>query len=558
MECKCSVSAGNEDDTPWAELTMNSNHPEIVKERLCRIGISIPPHVTDEQLLQSKKIMNKIVKAFEACNSPNTVSQHFSNNPRPYPTPVDMHPDSIQQHVMHGRRAETSMLMYDVKQCTCCGSVKPGHNDPGFPNKGVAPFERMHLVNSWHPAYLCTCSTVCRGSQFYAKDKPSLMTYYTHTHAGMKANDTHNSHVSDAVLCMKCYDEVSYTNKDGKKYDYQPLHLFILVCAVSHPFSSYPNTDLKHGFALSARNGFGPCHTPSLQLDGEDLNIAYSRELYYLCCSLTPVEEAAIRPITPLITIIKLNNGGIGSKGNTSCVWQQSKLNMILPNLPSQCNYIIVTRANTNSNSGMSSTRFKRAKIHRVIELLQLTQHKAWKDYVLSEPNLLAWPEEGDIATNFPDMVITESENGHIIDSDGTVLGDLNVNIDGAGLYDDTGAIHDGQEIAIVNDFGGENTGPAPLQNDVIPDETFEGVVNVVDQTETGGGNANMINTHVCDLVHDCVPTCLLKMCITKHWNQTTLSLNLCCINLHSLILNCINLHSLILYCIHIHILNLC
>jgi hypothetical protein len=68
------------------------------------------------------------------------------------------------------------------------------------------------------------------------------------------------------------------------------------------------------------------------------------------------------------------------------------------------------------------------------------------------------------VATDFPMMVLTESEDGHVIYSEGT---------DDARLNDDTGGINDGQQIAIVNDFGGGNTGPAPLQNDVIPDETF-------------------------------------------------------------------------------------
>jgi hypothetical protein len=92
------------------------------------------------------------------------------------------------------------------------------------------------------------------------------------------------------------------------------------------------------------------------------------------------------------------------------------------------------------------------------------------------------------------------SEDGHdVIDSEGTVLGNLNVYIiDDARLNDYTGGINDGQQIAIVNDFGGGNTGPAPLQNDVIPDETVEGVVHVVDQTETGGGNDRTQNEPSC------------------------------------------------------------
>ena len=116
-----------------------------------------------------------------------------------------------------------------------------------------------------------------------------------------------------------------------------------------------------------------------------------------------------------------------------------------------------------------------------MLELLKLTNHPAWKDFLISPENLQAWPEDGDIATDFPMMVVAESEDGQVIDSEGTLLGNLKVNIYSAGLNDDTGEINDGQETAVVNDFGGGNTGPAPLQNDVIPDETVQGVVNVVD-----------------------------------------------------------------------------
>jgi hypothetical protein len=36
------------------------------------------------------------------------------------------------------------------------------------------------------------------------------------------------------------------------------------------------------------------------------------------------------------------------------------------------------------------------------------------------------------------------------------------------------------------------------MQNVVIPDETVEGVVNVVDQTDTGGGNVRTQNEQSC------------------------------------------------------------
>lgn len=239
----------------------------------------------------------------------------------------------------------------------------------------------------------------------------------------MRPDNCLNSDISDGVICMKCYKEVTFQNKHGKKYANQ-AYIDSCMSLLSHTLhSSYPNTDLKHGFALSAWNGFGPCHTPPhQQVEGEDVNISYSRELYYLGCSLTSVKEAAIRPITPLISIIKLNNGGIvGSKGNTSCVWQQSKLNMILPNLPSLCNYIIVTcpiaqnSANANSNSGL------RAEFHLLQESKDrtyVTTSKTDKPQgtealsYIAQKSIQAWPEDGDIATDFSMMVVAESDDG--------------------------------------------------------------------------------------------------------------------------------------------------
>ena len=49
-----------------------------------------------------------------------------------------------------------------------------------------------------------------------------------------------------------------------------------------------------------------------------------------------------------------------------------------------------------------------------MLELLKLTQHKAWKDIFISQENLQACAEDGDIATDFPMKVLTtESEDGH-------------------------------------------------------------------------------------------------------------------------------------------------
>ena len=55
------------------------------------------------------------------------------------------------------------------------------------------------------------------------------------------------------------------------------------------------------------------------------------------------IEEGAIRQITQLVSIVKLAHSNIGSKGNTTCIWNQSNLCNILPNLPSRCQYYVLS-----------------------------------------------------------------------------------------------------------------------------------------------------------------------------------------------------------------------
>ena len=66
------------------------------------------------------------------------------------------------------------------------------------------------------------------------------------------------------------------------------------------------------------------------------------RVVYDALNNLTGAEEAIIRQIAPLISIVTLCNGNLASRGNTLCVYQKSKLSKILPNLPSKCQFIII------------------------------------------------------------------------------------------------------------------------------------------------------------------------------------------------------------------------
>ena len=102
-------------------------------------------------------------------------------------------------------------------------------------------------------------------------------------------------------------------------------------------------TDLSYALTLSRRNGFGSVFLQPPQMVNENPNVTRARELFELLSTFTAAEEAAIRQITPMISIVRLAQGNIGSKGNTSCVWQQSKLNTILPNLPRECKHIVIT-----------------------------------------------------------------------------------------------------------------------------------------------------------------------------------------------------------------------
>ena len=92
--------------------------------------------------------------------------------------------------------------------------------------------------------------------------------------------------------------------------------------------------------------------------------------LFSLLSNLIAAEEAAIRQITPLISIVQLNHGNIGCKGNTSCVWQKSKLNLILPNLPEECKFIIITRRNKKKDQ---QKHVKKPKVGRTAANNNLT-----------------------------------------------------------------------------------------------------------------------------------------------------------------------------------------
>ena len=188
-----------------------------------------------------------------------------------------------------------------------------------------------------------------------------------------------------------------------------------------------------------------------------------------------------------MLSIVRLAHGNIGSNGNTSCVWQQSKIHTVLPNLPSQCKFIVITRSQKNS-SRMKSTRFRRDRIERALNLLRATGHEAW-DIQIDQSNLDAWPAEGDLCELNSNLIILErDENGNILDEDGNNVSNAEdpnaMATDPPSNAEDPNAMATNPPAPLDSD--GTNQGPAPLQNSVIPEENFEGVMNVIDTTNAG------------------------------------------------------------------------
>jgi hypothetical protein len=83
----------------------------------------------------------------------------------------------------------------------------------------------------------------------------------------------------------------------------------------------------------------------------EDSNVARAHELANLMENLTSVEEAVVRQITPMLSIVRLAQRNFATRGNMSCVFQKSTLSRILPNLPQNCKYIVIQQRNNRNNS---------------------------------------------------------------------------------------------------------------------------------------------------------------------------------------------------------------
>ena len=212
MECSCREAA-SAPDTPFGEL----RGPGSRIKKLGRLGLASPdasltPSAEDTQV-------RNLLRAMNECIPDDVRNAILDNAPRPYPTAVHMSDDAKQKHAQHGRRWELSMLLYDVQQCSCCGRVQPCHVDPCFPKASDVPFSRKHLMNTYHTAWHCSCDGLCKGSQFYASTRTTVMRQFKLNHGGQTPQEVLGlaAHAPpNATLCKKCFHEVDSSNVHGE------------------------------------------------------------------------------------------------------------------------------------------------------------------------------------------------------------------------------------------------------------------------------------------------------------------------------------------------------
>ena len=247
--------------------------------------------LTPEEGVKRLKKIQKVLT--QDCKVPNLIMNHLKNNdPKPYPSITPMTMKNMDHHVLCVRCFDVSMLMFSVYQCNCCGVTIPLHRDTFSPKD--APFDRKHLNETFFKAWHCQCDKYCKGSQFFSHKKGSSIKIYRDNHDGLSPWEYLSRDKKDpnAVLCNKCHLEITSRN----------------------------SVDLQFARSLSFRNGFGPIYRYPDAHNEENINITRGRRLQTLLRSLTCAEEAAIRQITPLVSLVRLSAGSIGMKGNTSCV----------------------------------------------------------------------------------------------------------------------------------------------------------------------------------------------------------------------------------------------
>ena len=468
------------ESSPWSSLAGARGNDDRIK----RCGMSVIPTTGISRRSYIKNIKAAGVAFSEIQQTNNNNSEQINlldTTPRPFSSMVHMEEEAKEQHALLGRRFEMSLVSFNVNRCSCCGVVKPQHNDVLlFPTE--SPMEQKTLIShKMHPAVHCTCNGICKGSQFYSVNKPTQIKWYIDHHNGRLPSEVMHfpPNSVNAELCTMCDAEISNTKVD----------------------------DLKFARSFSCRNGFGPVPMPPLSVQELFSELWKFQQLHHLLSNLTGAEEAAIRMIAPLVSIVSLKHTSLGMKGNVSCVWQNSKLGRVLPNIPADCKHIFLRhqqqqqQSNGPSTTSIRCTKFLRVTIMTVLRLLKFSC-PPWTEMEFSQANLDKWPESGDLCDLVDGVIIID-----VPDPTAEEEPDVAPRASAGSMPAQDSSFLSTQPI--VNSDGADE-GPAPLQNSVVPDETYEVIVNIGDRSSTGttaaSSAAAQVNAIVNNIRGDGVP----------------------------------------------------
>ena len=139
----------------------------------------------------------------------NLYNNIINNSPKPFPSSTKIKKFNSEKNALYGRRFETSMLCYDVRNCDCCGNICINHDDNLLLQNENHIIKRSHLSRKIHKVWKCSCSNICSGEQFYCPQKPSKINFYKLHHESkdswkfLKLKKTPN-----ASICDFCYKDV--------------------------------------------------------------------------------------------------------------------------------------------------------------------------------------------------------------------------------------------------------------------------------------------------------------------------------------------------------------
>ena len=343
--------------------------------------------------------------------------------PRPYPTVKPLEPQVRRNLAMSGRRFEIEQLFVSVSSCDCCGATKPHVDDPFVDGNSTAAgpmtASGQHLRDQFYGAVHCKCKICleqCEGGKFYVlqgrRKKHDMEVYHRvhsrHEGAAVDVPDCETDRVTERATGTSRHEGAA-VGVPGCETDRVTERATggVPPNNASLCYDCYmEGASMALARKFSAGNGYGKAVprlvSPAPAYDMTSVMVPATpeelqKELHWVLGELTMGEEASIRRVSPLVSLVRLKHGNVGSKGTVTCMSQcTTGLVNILPRLPKECK-TIVFRYDRNNNGTPGQFQCRRHYIARALTLLVATKADFWKDVQVSDTNLMAWPENGNL-----------------------------------------------------------------------------------------------------------------------------------------------------------------